>query len=80
MVLILSSIIPKAEKELCFLMFTVFFCNFLPIACFQNLPCTVSFNPASCTHLCCAVPEDLSHFLQTNLHIQLPNPTIAAVF
>lgn len=36
MILILSSTVPKAEDKLCFIMFTVFFGDFLPIACFQN--------------------------------------------
>lgn len=79
MVLILSCTIPKAGKELCFLMFPVSFCDFQPV-CFQNLPCILSFTAAFCTHLCCVLSDDSSHFLQENPHIQWPNPNITAIF
>lgn len=58
MTLILSSTVPKAEKELCFIMFTVFFHDFLPIACFRNLCCL--FQLSFCAHLCCTFLDDLS--------------------
>lgn len=58
MTLILSFTIPKAEKELCFIMFTVFFHDFLPIACFRNLYCL--FQLSFCAHLCCTFLDDLS--------------------
>lgn len=79
MILILSSIIPKAEKELHFIIFTVFFFPVSIAYClFSKLASYFLLQPSFLyTHLCCEVPDNCFHFLQKKLHIQLPNPTIA---